>query len=184
MSSAPNGSGLAATLDRLGAIDDPTIGDAVGTLREIVTGLSNDVAALNLDELISQTIPKAIADLETTVTETAAAVDRIMDATEKVDCGASEATMDIYEACSFQDITGQRMTNVSTALESVRSRVDGLLAALDGRIDGTVGSAAPSAATEAHDGRRNDLLNGPQLPGAGSSQDDVDALLAEFDSKV
>lgn len=182
MTSAPTGSGIAATLSKLDELEGPTNGAAVSALRDIVTELSNDVAALNLDELISETIPKAISDLTTTVAETAAAVDRIMDATEKVDSGAVEATMDIYEACSFQDITGQRMTNVSTALESVRSRVDGLLAALDGRLDGAVNASVATATTDTPAGRREDLLNGPQLPGAGSSQDDVDALLADFDN--
>lgn len=176
MPAKSSGVGLAATLEILDAIETPDQAESISALRDIVTGLSNDVASLNLEEIVTDTIPKAVADLETTVSETAAAVDRIMDATEKVDAGAGEATMDIYEACSFQDITGQRMTNVASALQDVRTKMDGLLAALDGRLS-IVSSDVVS------DPAQVDLLNGPQLPGAGSSQDDVDALLAEFDSK-
>ncbi|WP_337998032.1 protein phosphatase CheZ [Oleispirillum naphthae] len=85
----------------------------------------------------------------------------------KVDEHAGE----IFTACSFQDITGQRITKVVRSLKFVEERVNSLigmwgrdaLAALKGE------DAKPADADAA-------LLNGPQLAGQGVSQDDVDRL--------
>ena len=118
-------------------------------------------------------------ELEEIVTETARAANRIMDAAEaiegvaaKVDPASATALTDavtnIYEASSFQDITGQRITKVVRALQSMESKLQALATAF-----GPIACDAPAAA-------QGDaaLLNGPQLPGGATSQDDIDALFA------
>jgi len=119
-------------------------------------------------------------ELEEIVTETARAANRIMDAAEtiegtaaKVDPASAAALTDavtkIYEASSFQDITGQRITKVVRALQSMESKLQALAGAF-GRADFT--PAAPLEGDAA-------LLNGPQLAQSASSQDDIDALFGD-----
>jgi chemotaxis protein CheZ len=116
-------------------------------------------------------------ELEEIVTETARAANRIMDAAEiiegvagKVDpasaASLTDAVTQIYEASSFQDITGQRITKVVRALQSMEAKLQSLAGAF-GRAEFT--PAAPVEGDAA-------LLNGPQLSQSASSQDDIDAL--------
>ncbi|MBN2752860.1 MAG: protein phosphatase CheZ [Rhodospirillaceae bacterium] len=92
----------------------------------------------------------------------------IIAALTKVDDHAGE----IFTACSFQDITGQRITKVVRSLKFVEERVNALI--------GMWGSTAV-ASSAVDEGPEKDadaaLLNGPQLAGQGVSQDDVDRLL-------
>ena len=77
----------------------------------------------------------------------------------------------VFEACNFQDITGQRITKVVTTLKFVEERINAMLA-IWGDIDGVEPVPVPG-------GHRDDdskLLNGPQLDGAGCSQNDIDAM--------
>lgn len=77
----------------------------------------------------------------------------------------------IYEACGFQDITGQRIKKVVSTLQAIESKVDALIEALGGQRPG---AGAPAADTRTGDAA---LLNGPGLPGQGISQDEIDKLL-------
>ena len=116
-------------------------------------------------------------ELEEIVTETARAANRIMDAAEAIEGVASkvdpasaaaltDAVTNIYEASSFQDITGQRITKVVRALQSMESKLQSLASAF-GPVEGDVPALAEGDAA---------LLNGPQLSGGATSQDDIDAL--------
>ncbi len=84
----------------------------------------------------------------------------------------SEQTTQIYEACNFQDITGQRITKVVRALKHIEERIDALVEAFGPEIKGTasVASAGGQPLTE------EDLLNGPQLPDKAHDQAAIDAL--------
>ena len=93
------------------------------------------------------------------------------------------ATTDIYEACTFQDITGQRITKVVTALKHIEDTVDGLLNAFGDEIAkyreaNPKQVDVPEVASIPSD---EDLLEGPQLEGKGNNQAEIDALLASFD---
>ena len=46
-----------------------------------------------------------------------------------------DATTRIYEACSFQDITGQRITKVVKALHGIEEKVDAFVAAFGDEIE-------------------------------------------------
>jgi chemotaxis regulatin CheY-phosphate phosphatase CheZ len=90
--------------------------------------------------------------------------------------------MEIFTACSFQDITGQRIAKVVSTMSYVEQRVGAMIAMWDGNGE-AVGSVRTSqgggqsggagAAAEDPDAH---LLNGPQMPGDGLGQDAVDAL--------
>ena len=83
----------------------------------------------------------------------------------------------VYEACSFQDITGQRITKVVKALHHIEGRIDALLAVFGAEhlASGEPAQDAPPTDVAAS------LLNGPQLPESANSQADIDALMASFD---
>jgi len=91
-----------------------------------------------------------------------------------------ERATDIYTACSFQDITGQRTSKVVEILRYLESRVNSMidiwgLNDLDIRLD-----TSTDKRPDAH------LLNGPQLKGRGLEQNDIDDMIAfkEDDQKV
>jgi chemotaxis protein CheZ len=83
----------------------------------------------------------------------------------------SKAT-DVYTACSFQDLTGQRTRKVIHVLRYLEGRINAMIGiwALDGAM-----------AAEAAESRRAEgdaaLLNGPALPGQGLDQTDVDMVM-------
>ncbi len=80
----------------------------------------------------------------------------------------------IYEACSFQDITGQRITKVVTTLKVIEEKVAHIISTFGPNIP-------PMAKTGTHVASDADLLNGPQLPANAMDQSDIDKLLASFE---
>jgi chemotaxis protein CheZ len=81
----------------------------------------------------------------------------------------------VIEACSFQDITGQRIAKVVEVLEQIEKRVARFAAAT--RVADADGYASEHEAAIA--GRRQRLLlHGPADESAGNGQGDVDFLLA------
>lgn len=77
---------------------------------------------------------------------------------------------DIFEACSFQDITGQRVNKITKSLIYVEQRVNAIVSIWgEGALDSVVVAAIEKSEDEK-------LLNGPQLEGKGLSQSEIDAL--------
>ncbi len=171
-----------------------------------------EIAAINPGEIQSQFLPSASDELDAIVEATEKATNQIMDAAEVLEAleadvapdaaeRLAQATTQIYEACTFQDITGQRITKVVRTLKIIEERVDGLVRAFDPAFDKTraadPASAGPAAAAEATSGADDtgaddtgadprkptdeELLNGPQMAESAMRQDDIDALLASFD---
>jgi chemotaxis protein CheZ len=151
-------------------------------LGRTVARAKQEIARLKVDDITDSHIPSATDELDAIVEHTAQATNEILDCCEVLEAvagrvGAAETEAlqgiitRIYEACSFQDITGQRIGKVVTALKAIEARVAQVTGGfLEGR-------AAPEPA-EISEGRR--LAEGPQLPGAGVSQADIDRLLSEF----
>jgi chemotaxis protein CheZ len=153
-------------------------------LGRTVARAKEEVARLKVDDITESHIPSATDELDAIVDHTAQATNEILDCCEVLEgvagrVGGAEAEAlsgaitRIYEACSFQDITGQRIGKVVSALKAIEARV----ATVTGRfMEGR--EAAPAPAEPVTEGRR--LAEGPQLPGAGVSQADIDKLLADF----
>lgn len=87
----------------------------------------------------------------------------------------SNHTMNAMEACTFQDITGQRVTKIVRSMKFVEERVD-ILTELWGRDE--IEDMAVSIPGEEEERSGDEaLLNGPALPAETSiSQDDIDKL--------
>jgi len=150
-----------------------------------------EIADLRPDDINSEHLPAATDELSAIVGATEQATHQIFEAvegiealTEKMDPEVAEqvsaAITSVFEACGFQDITGQRITKVVTALQKVESKVDALLQAFGDDIKHDGAPKAPQKRTTTPSGApaRPDehLLNGPQLPENAISQDDIDAL--------
>jgi chemotaxis protein CheZ len=163
-------------------------------VEELASTLANaraEIAALRADDINDSHIPSATDELDAIVEHTAVATNSILECCEKLDelsptlSGEAarvvqDVTMRVYEACGFQDITGQRITKVVTALQAIERKVSHIMQVFS-RDD--FGSApqpvaiveAPSAFDPAS------LMSGPQLPASAMGQSDIDALLASFD---
>jgi chemotaxis protein CheZ len=76
----------------------------------------------------------------------------------------------IFEACTFQDVTGQRITKIVRSVKFVDERVNAM-AAIWG-----ADSLAAMAVPEQQPGEETGLLQGPALKGEGVSQADIDKL--------
>jgi chemotaxis protein CheZ len=83
----------------------------------------------------------------------------------------SANNMNIFEACSFQDLTGQRVTKVFKSLTYVEDRVNALVE-IWGRDELEKIEVTPTV--DKTDDEK--LLNGPQRANEAISQDEIDAL--------
>ena len=157
----------------------------VEELGQMIANTKSEISALRVDDITDRDIPFATDELDAIVEHTAHATDAILESCEMLDevsatvsgdsaAKLQAATTKIYEACSFQDITGQRITKVVTTLKSIESKVAHIVAAFGSSCAGTRGMA-DSVASDA------DLLNGPQLPAHAMDQSDIDKLLASFE---
>lgn len=144
-----------------------------------------EVAALRPQDGDSDKFLSATNELDAIVTSTERAsfdilnsAERLMDLGARLRRGGADAELcsdieaevtNIFTACSFQDLTGQRTSKVVSALRYIEQRINAMTAIWD--LDGVepTGEAADSR-PDAH------LLNGPSLPGHGIGQSDVDLL--------
>jgi chemotaxis protein CheZ len=156
----------------------------VEELGRMIANTKSEIAALRVDDITGHDIPFATDELDAIVEHTAHATEAILGSCELLDEVAATVSGDaaaklqaavtkIYEACSFQDITGQRITKVVTTLKTIEGKV--------AHIVSTFGaSSAGSRVVADHVASDADLLNGPQLPAHAMDQSDIDKLLADF----
>ena len=159
----------------------------VEDLGRIIASAKEEIAALKTGTAANSNVFAASEELDAVVSHTADATNAILEACELLDATADsaggpdaaivqEATMRIYEACSFQDITGQRITKVVNTLKTVEAKVTMIVETFGlRRWEEVMPTPDPSAQkADAH------LLNGPQMPASAMAQADIDALLADF----
>ena len=156
-------------------------------LSELIQSAKSEIAAIRPEDINEQHIPTATDELDAIVGATEEATGTILDCMEKIEGLTSKmdaevgaevgnAVTQVYEACNFQDITGQRITKVVKALKEIETKIDALVAAFGAQGGDKSKSPAKSAVKDSREDSH--LLNGPQLPGNSVSQADIDALLA------
>lgn len=159
----------------------------IDRLRREIAGIAQGKA--------DQTRFESMADrLDAIISSTAEATETILTAMEAIDANvaalrassADPATVALctsitdkttvaMEACSFQDLTGQRVSKVVGSLRFVEERV-GRMADLCGRDEvARIGADLPDPDEDEDDGVP---LEGPQRADAAISQDDIDRLFA------
>ena len=156
----------------------------VEDLGRTIANAKAEIAAVGVDDINDSHIPSATDELDAIVAHTASATEAILECCEILDTAANSADKDmaakltevttrIYEACGFQDITGQRITKVVATLKAIEAKVVHIVAAF-GSPAKTAGGPLPPTGDAA-------LLNGPQLPAQAMDQSDIDKLLASFE---
>ncbi|MBW8733981.1 MAG: protein phosphatase CheZ [Asticcacaulis sp.] len=143
-----------------------------------------EIREMRPHDISHERIPTAGAELEAITRDTENATHAIMNSAEAIMSMQSADTayktavddeiMKIFEACSFQDITGQRVSKVVSVLKQIEERV-GRLATTLGVEDTTPGELSPDEIR-----RRDLLLNGPAIGGPETRQDAIDAMFDEF----
>ena len=85
----------------------------------------------------------------------------------------SSTILKIFEACNFQDITGQRIAKVVATLQYIESRVHAMVCRWG---EDEISNAPPLSSEVVSINDERSLLNGPQLNNSGISQDDIDMM--------
>ncbi len=187
--------GVIATLNGDLTAADLSLFHELEGLARFIHSAKAEISALCPDEIREKHLPSATDELDAIVGATADATGVILDAVERMEAiggkiggdhgrEIAERVTRIYEACNFQDITGQRITKVVKTLKQIEYKVEALVQAFGGgmgrdRVGVAPGAAVVAAATEVN-GKPDDrsLLNGPQLPANAPSQADIDAMFS------
>lgn len=157
----------------------------IADMSEAIARTKAEIAAIKPDEESPGKIEDATVELDAIVSTTEQATSEILAAAESVQeiawtlreqgteasvCDQLDALMtQTYMACSFQDLTGQRIRKIVNVLNFLEARIEAMNL-IWGKHESAAGSAeAPSMEAS--------LLNGPALPGKGLQQYAVDEIL-------
>jgi chemotaxis protein CheZ len=162
------------------------------SISEAIQRTKQEIATLHYAGAQGREMARVTDELGAIVLGTESATNSILAAAEKVDELAgnlaarvsgddkeiareiADQVVAVFEACNFQDITGQRISKVVNAMRFVEERVGQMI-----EIWGGLESFREVETIEDHS-RAGDkaLLNGPALEGemGCTSQDDIDAL--------
>jgi len=159
---------------------DRTLFDEMRYISSYIQRTRVEISNLRPNDLSEDRIPRAGAELHAVVQHTAEATNLIMAVAEDVMAAdtsdpaayqafVSDKMMEIFEACTFQDITGQRIQKVVDTLTHIEQRLE--------RFASVMGVEDAELKETLEDKRkRENLLNGPALNGPEVAQDDIDAL--------
>jgi chemotaxis regulatin CheY-phosphate phosphatase CheZ len=147
-----------------------------------------EIAAMKPDADHAGKFGEASEELDSVVQTTEAATSDILECAERIqeiawtlrEQGVDAAVCDlldakateIYTACSFQDLTGQRTRKVIAVLRYLEDRINAMI-----QIWGLDGTMAAEAAETRAVNAENALLNGPAKAGQGLDQADVDVVM-------
>jgi chemotaxis protein CheZ len=158
-------------------------------LREIagyIESMRQEIGVLQINDLKNSRIPSAGEELDAIVQSTEKATNTIMECAETLmaadasDPAAFKALVDekmllIFEACSFQDITGQRIAKVVETLQHIETRVARFADVMQAKdLDGYLNDAERARAER----KAKLMIHGPQLDGRGNAQKQIDELFA------
>lgn len=166
---------------------DSTLHSELRGILERIEGLRGEIAKVRADDISNNRIPEMGRELSAIVASTEGATNSIMEAAEAVlngdpkDAGypdlVSEKMMAIFEACSFQDLTGQRVNKVVETVEIIEVRVNVLCNMLDSKsFEGSLPDEENEKLAKREDRKKDQILNGPAAEGEGVNQSDIDKL--------
>ena len=162
-------------------------------IHEAINRTKQEIAVLHGKSFSGEEMSRVTGELGAVVGGTEEATQQILEAAEAIDQASSalskvnspeqqkilseeiqERVISIFEACNFQDLTGQRITKVMATMRFIEKHIYEMME-IWGGVDAIRAHAPPIVDTREGDAR---LLNGPKLDGdAGhASQDDIDAL--------
>ncbi|MGY2047642.1 chemotaxis protein [Methylobacterium sp. JK268] len=162
-------------------------------MKDAISRTKGEIAALHRKDNDGKGVRRAAGELDAVVEATERATTTILAAVEDIETHASvlrstgelrdsssvdailERTVVLYEACNFQDLTGQRISKIVSVLKFVEDHIDRMIDAWGG-LEAFRDLMGP--ANEANPFDESSLLNGPKLdedPGH-VDQSDIDAL--------
>ena len=162
-------------------------------IHEAIARTKGEIAVLHAKSFDGQEMAKVNGELGAVVGGTEQATQQILEAAESIDQAASalakvnsldqqkilseeiqERVISIFEACNFQDLTGQRISKVMTTMKFIEHHIN-VMMDIWGGVDAIKAHVPPIVDTREGDDR---LLNGPKMAGdvGHASQDDIDAL--------
>lgn len=187
---------MASSLNPKDSVADNFVHQEIAKLAQYIGEAKNEIFSIQTNAREEDAIEDASLHLEEVVKATEAATTKIMDAADAIQAAAGgiggekeqkimDTTTIIYDACAFQDITGQRIRKVITLLANIEDRVAKLNSIFG--TEASVGEEKPAVDVKTIDPNAvvvpkddKELLHGPQLSGAAASQADIDRLLAGF----
>ena len=162
-------------------------------IHDAINRTKREIATLHGKSFDGQEMAKVNGELGAVVGGTEQATQQILEAVEAIDQAATalsknispdqqkllseeiqERVVAIFEACNFQDLTGQRISKVMTTMKFIEQHIYTMME-IWGGVDAIKAHAVPIVDTREGDAK---LLNGPKLDGdvGHASQDDIDAL--------
>jgi chemotaxis protein CheZ len=162
-------------------------------IHDAISRTKREIAVLHGTSFNGEEMAKVNGELGAVVGGTEQATQQILEAAESIDQAASalskvnspeqqrilaeeiqERVISIFEACNFQDLTGQRITKVMATMRFIEQHIYTMME-IWGGVDAIRMHAPPIVDKREGDAR---LLNGPRLDGdvGHASQDDIDAL--------
>ena len=140
-----------------------------------------EICDIRPHDITENGLPTAGAELVAITGDTEIATNTIMTAAEAIigmdlstpnlKAAIDDEVMKIFEACAFQDITGQRVSKIVKVLGAIEERILNLVESLG--IEDATGAEEMTPEEK----RRHDLLlNGPAIEGPETKQDEIDAL--------
>lgn len=158
-------------------------------MAKAIAKTKSEIASIKTDALHHDRLGDASLELDAIVSATETATSDILAAAEHIQETAwtlrehkapetlcdiiDQRATDIYTACSFQDLTGQRTRKVIQVIHYLEDRINAMI-----QIWGVDVEDLDQAAAQPQDR----LLNGPALPGQGLAQGDVDAMMVEMEA--
>src|ERR1700712_2494520 len=162
-------------------------------IHDAINRTKQEIAALHGKSFGGEEMARMTGELGAVVGGTEQATQQILEATEAIDQAATalakvtspdqqrllseeiqERVVSIFEACNFQDLTGQRISKVMSTMKFIEQHINAMME-IWGGVDAIKAHVTPIVDTREGDAR---LLNGPKLDGdiGHASQDDIDAL--------
>jgi chemotaxis protein CheZ len=162
-------------------------------IHDAIDRTKREIAVLHGTSFSGEEMARVNGELGAVVGGTEEATQHILEAAESIDQAASalgkvkspeqqaqlaeeiqERVVSIFEACNFQDLTGQRIKKVMTTMRFIENHIT-VMMDIWGGVDAIKAHVPAVVDTRSEDEK---LLNGPKLSeDAGhASQDDIDAL--------
>ena len=155
-------------------------------LASFIKNAKSEISSVNANEISSDQIPNAHDELEAVIGATEKAAGSILEAAEAIQDLASKFDPDveekvvnevtnIFEACNFQDLAGQRLTKVVKTLMRIDNKINAMLVAF-GDASADESKAKMAFMTDEEKREEELILHGPQIEGKGIDQSSIDDL--------
>src|SRR3954470_9026575 len=162
-------------------------------IHDAINRTKREIAVLHGKSFEGDEMSKVTGELGAVVGGTEEATQQILEAAEAIDQAASamtkvnspdqqkllseeiqERVVSIFEACNFQDLTGQRISKVMTTMKFIENHIN-VMMEIWGGVDAIKAHAPPIIDDREGDAK---LLNGPKGLGdvGHASQNDIDAM--------